>query len=152
MTSTRYNAIRTRPTPEPLHFGIPEHLRGTYCIQDHWAKRAGRHHDFRFERADVAVSWAIRKGLPRRGERARLGIRTEDHPVPYMEWEGIIPDGSYGAGGVVLVDFGRCEVIEFSDDKVKVRLSGGDALWTGIYSMMRQQGSQWLIVHKTRET
>lgn len=148
----QYLKMRQTPTPEPMMFVIPEHLRGSYCVQQHNAKRAGWHEDFRFELNGVAISWAIRKGLPKKGDPARLGIRTEDHPVPYMEWSGTIPAGSYGAGDVKLVDRGRCEVIEFSDDKIKVRLSGGDTERAGVYSLMKQDdGKGWLIVHKKTE-
>lgn len=154
MSITRYNDIRRVPTPEPLVFTQPKDLLGTYCIQDHHARRAGRHHDFRFEKGGVAVSWALRKGMPRKGDHARLAIRTEDHPLDYMQWEGLIPDGCYGAGAVLIVDYGRVEVLEYRADKVKVRLSGGTDLgWEGVYSMMRQgQGPGWLVVHKRHET
>lgn len=147
----KYGPMRQRSTPEPRTFDVPIHLMGTYCVQAHAARRAGYHEDFRFEHGGVAVSWAIRKGLPKKGERARLGIRTEDHPVRYMEWEGTIPEGSYGAGRVEILDHGRCEVITYSDDKIKLRLSGGDEQRAGVYSFMRQSSDGWLIVHKTTE-
>ena len=147
----RYLKLRQAPTTEPKAFDVPEHLKGSYCIQQHNAHRAGWHEDFRFERGGVAISWAIPKGLPRAGERGRLAIRTEDHPVRYMEWSGMIPDGSYGAGTVLLVDRGHCEVIEFAVSKVKVRISGGDPSRAGVYSFMQMDESGWLVVHKTTE-
>lgn len=149
MKKQQYLKMRQTPTPEPNTFDAPAHLKGTYCVQEHNAKRAGWHEDFRFEHDGVAISWAIPKGLPKKGDGTRMGIRTEDHPVRYMEWEGTIPDGSYGAGVVKLVDSGRCEIIELNDEKVKVRLTQGSR--AGVYSLSRSDGNKWFIVHKTTE-
>ncbi len=149
MKKQQYLKMRQTPTTEPTSFEVPASLQGTYCVQEHHAKRAGFHEDFRFEFNGVAISWAIPKGLPRLGDKTRIGIKTEDHPVAYMAWEGVIPDGSYGAGTVKLVDKGKCEIIELSDEKVKVRLTEGSR--AGVYSLSLSEGNKWFIVHKTTE-
>lgn len=141
-----YIKMRQNSTTEPMTFDVPAELKGTYCVQEHNAKRAGWHEDFRFEHDGVAISWAIPKGLPGPGDKRRLAIRTEDHPVPYMIWEGTIPDGSYGAGDVRLVDRGRREIIHMDDDHVKVKLTGG--LRAGTYSLYRTDGNKWIVTRK----
>lgn len=163
-----YHTKRERTTPEPKS-GQPAELYGTYCIQEHRALKAGLHHDLRFEMDGTAVSFAIPKGVPMKGEKARLAIHTEDHPLAYMAWEGIIPPTSYGGGEVRLIDKGKREIIEASEDKFKIRLSGGDQRYAGVYSIFRQQKpssirvnvgepskkgstrSEFLIVHKVHE-
>lgn len=149
MSLDDYDRKRPGDTPEPRR-GVPPELVGTYCIQEHHALRAGFHHDLRFEHEGVAVSFAIRKGVPKRGDRARLAIHTENHPVAYMAWQGVIPPGRYGAGRVVLLDHGKREIIEITDEKFKIRLSGGMSDYAGVYSIFIN-GGNWLCVHKTSE-
>ncbi|HEY7512669.1 MAG TPA: DNA polymerase ligase N-terminal domain-containing protein, partial [Vicinamibacteria bacterium] len=96
-------------TPEPRG---KEHKRQgfSFCVQKHAATRL--HYDFRLELDGVLLSWAVPKGPSYDPADKRLAMQTEDHPLEYGGFEGIIPKGEYGGGTVVLWDRGRWEPLE----------------------------------------
>src|SRR5215813_14250218 len=95
-------------TPEPAPGRIASRKSaGAYLIQKHDATRL--HYDLRLELDGVLLSWAVTKGPSVNPRDKRLAVRTEDHPLSYGTFEGTTPEGSYGAGTVMLWDEGTWE-------------------------------------------
>lgn len=95
-----------------------------FVIQKHAATRL--HFDFRIELDGVLVSWAVPKGLPFKSAERHLAMHVEDHPVSYYDFEGNIPEGNYGAGNVIVWDWGNYWVPHAEDEKdVEKKLKAG---------------------------
>ena len=123
----------------PLRFVLHEHL-----AQHH-------HFDLRLEKNGVLKSWAVPKGLPEAAGDRRLAIAVEDHPVGYISFEGTIPAGEYGAGGVKIADAGTYVPIAWRDTKIEIVLTGKKFSGTYVLVPFAKAGKgQWLILKKER--
>jgi bifunctional non-homologous end joining protein LigD len=134
---------------------LPKKIKGAsrFVIQKHAARRL--HYDFRLEMEGVLKSWALPKGLPwKRGEK-HLAVEVEDHPIEYEQFEGIIPEGQYGGGTVMVWDrgsyrvYGEQPVKSLREGKLHLVLDGDKA--KGEWTLVRIRGrddekNQWLIL------
>src|SRR5204863_7658299 len=112
-----------------------------FVIQEHHARRI--HWDLRLERDGALASWALPRGVPPAPKDNRLAVRTEDHPLEYLEFEGEIPKGEYGAGTIRIWDRGTYAAEKFGDDKVIVELRGERV--HGRYALFPTKGDNWMI-------
>ena len=93
-----------------------------FVVQEHHATRL--HWDLRLEHDGVLASWAIPNGIPPDPSDNRLAVRTEDHPLEYLDFHGEIPKGQYGAGTMTIWDQGTYEVHKWEARKVEVTFHG----------------------------
>jgi DNA ligase D-like protein (predicted polymerase)/DNA ligase D-like protein (predicted 3'-phosphoesterase) len=93
-----------------------------FVVQEHHATRL--HWDLRLEHDGVLASWAIPNGIPPDRSENRLAVRTEDHPLEYLDFHGEIPKGSYGAGTMTIWDSGTYETQKWEERKVEVTFHG----------------------------
>jgi bifunctional non-homologous end joining protein LigD len=112
-----------------------------FVVQEHHARRL--HWDLRLEHDGVAMSWAVPKGIPPDPKENHLAVRTEDHPLEYLEFEGDIPKGEYGAGTMSVWDTGTYEAEKFRDDEVIATFHG--ERFQGRYALFATRGKDWLI-------
>ena len=128
-----------------------------FVIQKHAASKL--HYDFRLQIEGVLKSWAIPKGPSLDPSKKRLAIPTEDHPIDYADFEGIIPENNYGAGRVIIWDKGTFEnkterngeminIKEaYESGHITVILSGKKL--KGEFGLVRMKGSnKWLFIKK----
>jgi len=141
-------------TPEPAAGKVGKGS-GRFVVQRHRA--TALHYDFRLEVDGVLVSWAVPKGPSLNPADRRLAMRTEDHPVEYFDFEGTIPRGEYGAGDVIVWDWGTFEAEETDNaaraiaaGELKFRLSGEKL--RGRFTIVRTDRDggreKWLLMHK----
>jgi bifunctional non-homologous end joining protein LigD len=102
--------FRRSPEPDAVPRASKQGGRRRFVVQMHAASHL--HFDFRLEVHGVLKSWAVPKGVPYALDERRLAMATEDHPIDYLEFEGIIPQGQYGGGTVMVWDTGTYEVVE----------------------------------------
>jgi bifunctional non-homologous end joining protein LigD len=125
-----------------------------FVVQEHHAKQL--HYDFRLEIEGVLKSWAIPKGPSLNPADKRLAVMVDDHALEYFNFEGIIPEGQYGSGAVVIWDSGTYRLLE-GDDPVQALETGkivmelhGKRLKGG-FTLVKMKGrgeKNWLLIKK----
>lgn len=121
-----------------------EHYPTRFTIQEHDAKKAGKHFDYRLVLDGKAYSWASRYLPPKTTVDRFYLIRQPEHEESYIDWSGTIPGGEYGAGKVTVIYDINALVIKSSDDNIKLSIPDGDL--KGIYSFLHKDGNNWLVV------
>src|SRR5919202_697564 len=112
-----------------------------FVVQEHHARSL--HWDLRLERDGVLASWAVPKGIPPDPRKNHLAVRTEDHPLEYLDFHGDIPAGQYGAGTMAIWDRGTYETHKWRDKEVMVTFHGERV--QGRYVLFRTDGNNWMI-------
>ena len=130
-----------------------------FVVQRHRARR--RHYDLRFEMNGVLASWAVPNGPTLDPAAKRLAVHVEDHPIEYIDFEGVIPAGEYGGGDVIVWDTGTWEPHETDDPVAAVAAGELHADVTGHKlkgrlilvqrGRSREDSNQWLLMHKNDE-
>lgn len=116
-----------------------------FVIQRHHATHL--HYDFRLEMDGVLKSWAVPKEPPTQPGVKRLAVMVEDHPLSYIAFEGIIPEGMYGAGKVEIWDRGTYTLKSRSANKIEFTLYGEKL--KGDYALIMFNGDKnWLLIKK----
>lgn len=144
-------------TPEPDAGGETASGREpVFVVQKHDASRL--HWDFRLEAGGVLKSWAVPKGPSMNPHDKRLAVQVEDHPLAYAAFEGVIPEGNYGAGTVEIWDSGTFTYIEkyrgiaeaVAHGILEFRLHGRKlkGLFTLVRTDMDGDGRNWLLLKK----
>jgi bifunctional non-homologous end joining protein LigD len=149
---------RFQETPEP-EGKVERGDRRRFVVQKHRASHL--HYDFRLEMEGVLKSWAVPKGPSLDSADKRLAMQVEDHPVSYFHFEGIIPEGNYGAGTVMVWDTGTWEPLGdaremLNKGDLKFRLHGEKLKGEFVLAKMRSRrpgskGTEWLLIKKKDE-
>ncbi len=119
-------------------------VKRIFVVQKHFAKNL--HWDFRLELDGVLKSWVVPKEPSNEANIKRLAISTEDHDLSYADFEGVIPEGQYGAGVVKIWDKGTYNLVDRKDFKLIVELKGEKM--QGKYYIVHMKDKQWLIFKK----
>ena len=150
-----------KKTAEPKP-GTPQRSRQgsrrRFVIQKHAASHL--HYDFRLEMHGVLKSWSVPKGPPFKKDERRLAMPTEDHPIEYLDFEGIIPKGQYGGGTVMVWDIGTYELIEGNYYKGMLRFYLNGAKLKGEWTIKRFANAKdehdtrdkWQLIKTDRNT
>lgn len=115
-----------------------------FVVQEHHARNL--HYDFRIEMGGVLRSWAVPKGPPLEPGIRRLAVRVDDHPVGYVDFEGVIPGGQYGAGQVAIWDRGTYALKYDGKDKIEIIMRGEKM--RGQYTLVQTHNNpkNWLLM------
>src|SRR5690606_21898880 len=135
-------------TPEPGG-GVSPVSGSLFVVHKHAATRT--HYDLRLEMEGVLKSWAVPKGPSRDPTEKRLAVHVEDHPVEYGDFEGVIPEGNYGAGAVIVWDRGQWVPIEdpvqgLEKGKLLFELKGYKLRGRWTLVKIKKSEKDWLLI------
>ncbi|NGX47385.1 MAG: hypothetical protein K1000chlam3_00758 [Chlamydiae bacterium] len=136
-------------TPEPKGAKKKPSKEPIFVVQKHHARSL--HFDLRLEMGGALKSWAVPKGPPKKIGEKHLAILTEDHPMEYAKFEGIIPKGEYGAGKVKIWDSGTYENVK-SDSMAKcfkngvIEFKANGKRLKGNYALVHFKEKNWLLI------
>jgi bifunctional non-homologous end joining protein LigD len=136
-------------TTEPFPAPTSDRDGHRFVVQRHSARRL--HYDLRLERDGVLLSWAVPKGLPLESGSRRRAIHTEDHPLQYLDFQGVIPRGQYGAGAMDIYDAGQWDLLEESPSgSLTFRLAGERlrGTWTLAAARLEREEKNWLLIRQ----
>jgi bifunctional non-homologous end joining protein LigD len=145
LSLTEYQRKRDfRRTPEPKGKLPKKEETRRYVVHRHHATRL--HWDVRLEMRGILASWAVPNGPPLEAGKRRLAVHTEDHPIEYLTFHGVIPDG-YGAGSMTIWDTGTYELLEEKENELKLRMKGKrlDGEWV-LVQTRQNEGRDWLMI------
>jgi len=136
-------------TPEPAGKAGRAHKKALeFVIQKHRASRL--HYDFRLEHDGVMLSWAVPKGPSLDPANKRFAMQTEDHPIAYNHFEGVIPEGEYGGGTVMIWDRGiwvpEVEDVDRALAKGELKFTLHGKKLRGSWVLVRMRERQWLLI------
>lgn len=136
-------------TPEPGPEKKTSDTGRLFVIQKHRATQL--HYDFRLETDGVLKSWAVPKGPSLDPAVKRLAMAVEDHPVDYADFEGVIPEGEYGGGTVMVWDYGvyapeNAKSVSAAIAKGELKFVVLGKKIKGSYVLVRTRGRQWLLI------
>ncbi len=122
-----------------------------FVVHEHHTRHL--HYDFRLEMEGVLKSWAVPKGPSMRPSDKRLAIMVEDHPLDYGDFEGIIPEGQYGAGRVIIWDKGQYKRVrgDVISGRLEVLLKGKKLKGIFVLTRMKGKEKEWLLIKKRDE-
>jgi len=112
-----------------------------FVVHKHAARTL--HYDLRLELDDVLKSWAVPKGPPQTPGVKRLAVAVDDHALDYIDFEGTIPEGEYGAGKVEIWDRGTFDLHKRTDKAIALVFHGKKL--EGDYRLIRTKDKNWLI-------
>jgi DNA ligase D-like protein (predicted 3'-phosphoesterase) len=115
-----------------------------FVVQEHHASHL--HYDLRLEMNGVLRSWAVPKEPSQRVGVRRLAVQVEDHPIDYMNFEGTIPEGQYGAGTVRIWDRGTYQLEKSGHDELKFALQGQKLHGSYALVRMEKRPQDWLLI------
>ena len=117
-----------------------------FVIQEHHASHL--HWDFRLEKERALKSWAVPKGPPEKASVKRLAIQVEDHDLDYIDFQGTIPEGEYGAGEVKIWDSGTYELESETPKRIVFSLNGKRL--KGVYTLVHLKNKEWLLIKQKK--